>query len=240
MKYSPIKITGGHWGGKNWDLLFARCRPLKHYLAPLLDLYVTTADQAWRDAKIAVWESTAPRPAQRMEALRECEDGEPRNLILYGRLSGSGKTTVACEVILRSVTCPSGAIAFDDEPPLILSGHGFARIVAGQARDLDDLMTGWIVADPLLLDDLDKRGDASGKLSPIVQQTLFELVEARSTDEYATTILTLNATGAELEAKFDDDIGPYLLRRLRERFRSIDFDPVVQAELNILQMKATA
>jgi hypothetical protein len=208
---------------------------MQFYLGKLLSAY---RDPVKAGEIIARWESSAPRPVQRIESLDS--EQEQSFTIHFGTLSGTGKTTVAHECIWRNAVTSDGVVCDSgDALAVAMTGHAFARTVAGRARDLDDLMTQWIAAEWMLLDDLDKRGGKDGKFSPIVQQTIFDLVEYR-TVERRPMIITLNSNGDKLLEKFDGDIGPYLLRRLRERFRSIDFDPVVQPEVNILQMKAIA
>jgi hypothetical protein len=245
MTYDAIEIKVRCKGElrKRYDRMqkfFGRCPGMEFYLKPLLRAYHSD-DPQHIQAIIAKWESSAPRPKQRMEVLSSHDTpDELSNFILFGRISGTGKTTVAHERIWRDFATASGMVAdADDVGVLALTGHAFARRIASGARDLDAILEPMMEAEILLIDDLDKRGDKEGKFSPIVQQTLFDLIEARSTREFVTTILTLNSDGAELEAKFDPDIGPYLLRRLRERFLSIDFDPVIPAT-NILPMEATA
>jgi hypothetical protein len=121
-----------------------------------------------------------------------------------------------------------------------MTGHAFARTVAANARDLDKLMGRFVDAEWLLLDDLDKRGSSSdGKYSSITQQTLFDVIESRTT-QGMPTIITLNSNGEELLAKFDPEIGPYLLRRLRQRFISINFDPELTLPAEVTQQPPQA
>lgn len=209
-----------------WDRLFARCPGMRFYLRNLLSIYSLDSDEQIAQA-VAAWESGAPRPVQRRELIGQELDEPHEQIVAFGRLSGTGKTTAALERIWHdTVTCDGVVCGANRQLPLTLTGHAFARRVAGQVRDLDRLMDELIEPDWLLIDDLDKRGNADGQFSAVVQQSLLDLVEARSVEGQAT-VLTLNSTGSELMAKFDESIGPYLLRRLRERFVSIDFDPVL-------------
>jgi hypothetical protein len=117
----------------------------------------------------------------------------------------------------------------------------FARKVSERAKanNLDEFIDTLVQPTILLLDDLDKKANADGKLSATVQQALFDVIERRTTadeDVESTTLITMNSNGADFAARFDDDIGPYLLRRMRERFIAINFDPLIAP--NILPMEA--
>ena len=62
----------------------------------------------------------------------------------------------------------------------------------------------------LLLDDLGK-----GRVTPRVESELFGLLDTRFHHNRAT-IITSNQNGAGLENQFSPDIGPPLVRRIRE------------------------
>lgn len=235
MDYRPLTITPlyerhtASARADSWQVLSKRCHGITFYLEPLFRAFIRCDDDSSPEVQkiIEQWEQSAPRAYQRMESLGY--EGDINNVIHFGSVSATGKTTVAFELLLRGRICLDGTVPLDDgdfDLPIAMTGHAFARTVAGHARDLDELMDKWICAETFLLDDLDKRGDSAGKFSPIVQQTLFDLIEARTTGG-VTTIITLNSNGNQLRDKFDGDIGPYLLRRLRERFRAIDFDPEI-------------
>jgi hypothetical protein len=234
MGYEPLFINV-HLTEKDWrhkEKVFERCPGLEFYLKPLGKVYPLHHEPRLISEILSKWETSSPRPIQRMEALSE-GDEEDANPILHGRISGTGKTTVAHEWLWRKVTC-NGKIRQTETPAIAMTGHEFARIVAAKSLELEELMDDWISADALLLDDLDKRGDREGRYSPAVQQALFDLIESRTT-RGKPTCLTLNSNGEQLLEKFGDDIGEYLLRRLRERFTAIDFDPVIQS--NIIRLK---
>ena len=63
----------------------------------------------------------------------------------------------------------------------------------------------------------------------MAQQVLFEVIEKRTNTDEIETHITMNSTAVEFAQRLSDAVGPYLLRRLCDRFESIDFDtPTVE------------
>jgi hypothetical protein len=214
-----------HWHKKRWKFC-SNCPQADFYLDRLFTIYNRSSDeQAHREFR--EWEAGFPNAAARNESHEVTGHGNwSDNLILHGQRTGTGKTTVAYEHLWLDCN-----FIDDDEDPLMqnlpraITGHAFACLTAKNARELADWVRQLVKPDLLLFDDLDKRGDKEGQFSDIVQQTLYAVIESRTTGApHLRTIITMNATGERFEAKFGDSIGPYLMRRLRERFTSINFD----------------
>jgi hypothetical protein len=70
----------------------------------------------------------------------------------------------------------------------------------------------------LFIDDLDK-----ARFSPRVASELFDVIEARELN-YLPVVITTNASGKELAAKFEKTIGPAVVNRLARMSITIDFD----------------
>lgn len=226
--YRPITISEcDDWPSraKEWDKLFTRCNPLRFYLDKLLEAYLVDGGRC-AGKIIAQWESTAPRPEQRRCVLAGPEDDEPESMILYGKKTGTGKTTSACERIWRETIRKDGRL-FDPDGdwPVIMTGLAFAREAGANARKLNEWICQMTEASWLLIDDVDKKGDSNAKLSKIVEQALYDVIEDR-TANCLPTILTLNSDANELGRKFSDEVGPYIMRRIEERFVHINFDPL--------------
>ncbi len=203
---------------------------MEFYLARLLEAYHgRTVDEV--KAAMNRWEADAPNPGARRKAMDLPFLTDCNNLILHGSTSGTGKTTVAHEVIWRAVTNSTGCVHVDEVSPLVVTGFEFARRISEAAKfnSLSDYLDPICAASHLVIDDIDKRGASDGKFSDTVQQALFDIIEQRTSRIDDVTILTLNSTGKELLKKFDDNIGPYLGRRLLPpdrggRFGHVNFD----------------
>ena len=72
--------------------------------------------------------------------------------------------------------------------------------------------------DMLFLDDLDKLKPSEGLL-----ELVFAVLDDRLSNN-KTTILTTNLDGEELAQRWGDEVGPYLVRRLRDFCLCINFD----------------
>jgi hypothetical protein len=86
---------------------------------------------------------------------------------------------------------------------------------AARARWIDKLSH----CTALLFDEIDKLKASEG-----LAEILYGILDERLSDD-RLTILTTNSTGPELQAKWGEEYGPYLVRRLRDFCRSIDCDP---------------
>jgi hypothetical protein len=231
------------------DRLTHRCPSIRFYLRDYIDLEhdspeakaFCNEDAPW--PAMQKWIDGAPRPVQRAQAL--AFNAQSENRILAGKVSGTGKTTAALEYIWSRTAAPDGRTldhyVADKFLPLAVTGLEFARKVSEKAKanDLDEYLQSLVDPEILLFDDLDKKTNSEGKMSPTVQQALFDLIERRTTageDYTSVTWITMNSNGADFATRFDDDIGPYLIRRLRERFIAINFDPLIQP--NVLQLEA--
>lgn len=216
----------------------------KHYTGRLLDAldYIGIKNQDELTAALSAWEASSPRPRHREFVLAADEtawrNDEAVNWIFHGSLSGTGKTTAGFEVVLRQAMNDTGRLLhgnwFDDDPsfdhnelPLLVTGIRFAAECGRLAKEckLGEFIESLVTPEVLLLDDLDKRSTAAGMFSPSTQQALYEIIEARTSDDQKQTILTCNRDGEGFAEAFDLDIACYLMRRIRERFTSLDFDP---------------
>lgn len=209
-----------------------RCPALwsRHYLGPLVEAW-SASSQDHADGIVKSWEASARRQRQRVAVLARTSDGESENFLLHGGQTGTGKTSVAYELIWRWLLDESywpllAGDVDDADLPLAMTGFEFAGKISASGYKLDEVISEFASAKILLLDDVDKKGDAKqSKFSASVQQAFYDLVERRTQAEDKITILTMNSGGAEFADKFDDDIRPYVVRRLKERFRAINFDP---------------
>ncbi|MFO1476132.1 MAG: hypothetical protein U1F98_05715 [Verrucomicrobiota bacterium] len=93
----------------------------------------------------------------------------------------------------------------------------YRRVVRDEAAKAD---WQWDLAHTrtLFLDDVDKLTPSDGLL-----ELIFGVLDERFNEKHVT-IITTNLNGPKLEARWGSDLGPYLVRRLRDHTLPICFD----------------
>lgn len=144
----------------------------------------------------------------------------PKGLLLFGKTSGTGKTTAAWLVLKTQ---------FDAGKIIAAMSHGeFARQATWLQKENSKESIEWskMVAkcDLLFIDDLGKSKfmtlDGSGKAA---EEFLFDLIDSRMR-KLLPCILTTNNDGDGLKAKLSEERAEPFLRRLRENCNAINFD----------------
>ncbi len=144
-----------------------------------------------------------------------------RGMILHSNGSGTGKTRTAY-LILRRHFVELGKSYF------AITHSQFSRQAVQLQFDEDkNASKRWFRrlagVEVLLMDDLGKSkfttADGSGSKG---EEVLFDLLEARF-NQMRPIIFTTNYRGDDLMTRFSKDRGQYILRRLRERCKSIHF-----------------
>jgi DNA replication protein DnaC len=149
-------------------------------------------------------------------------------LVCYGKLSGTGKTRLAIWAASMTVDFPGrDEVAAYEEAELarvciFLNAQAFRvayletqKDPTGRAAWQDELARCRL----LVLDDVSKIKPTDGQL-----ELLFSVLDVRY-GEPLTTILTANHAGGALERLWGEEWGVPLVRRMRERSYSVNFDP---------------
>lgn len=142
----------------------------------------------------------------------------PSGLVLFGRESGTGKTTAAWVIVRREFDAGRFVVALTHAQ---LSDEA-TKFACGDAGK------GWQSVlkrcDLLLVDDLGKsRFKSASGAGRASEEFLFELVDSRIRDRLPT-ILTSNTDGEGLKAAMSEERGEAFVRRLREFFKHVNFD----------------
>jgi len=166
-------------------------------------------------------------------------------LLLHGKPSGSGKTRLGTYAFnKRVITNWQGRITHERDFRNGDCNHAGRWFSVNQFREHyrriikdEEKKAEWQSelsnADRLFLDDVDKLKPAEGLL-----ELLFGILDDRLS--YGReTILTTNFCGTELEEKWGEEYGPYLVRRLREFCLCIHFDKP-NAQSNIIPIQQSA
>lgn len=148
---------------------------------------------SWQDNQDTVkralaWEPTPEKPL----------------LILHG-VTGRGKSRLMWRVLRR--------LAIDEGLPPVYFGAGELSLSVSSAWadfKADALVHSLKAARVLAFDDLDK-----DRLPPKAEEALFAVISHRC-DHGKPTVITTNLTGEPLIARMSAELGPALLRRLRE------------------------
>jgi len=159
---------------------------------------------------------------------RNCFRGIP-GLLHHGVESGTGKTRLgtyaAIELASRRWMGPKEeAAAIKDgggSTGIWLNVNRFRMTYGSILRD-SEAKAAWqqelSTSDILFLDDIDKLKPSEG-----LMELVFAVFDDRLTSG-RTTISTTNLTGELLAKRWGDEVGPYLVRRLRDYSLTIDFD----------------
>jgi DNA replication protein DnaC len=166
----------------------------------------------------SLFRKTRPQQIPAQDALVEALKWEPQAdkpfLLAYGP-PGRGKTRTAFLVARRLFsTSRTRNPTFLHSP-----AGGFSARIVSAWRDggADELVREYRGADILLLDDIDK-----DKLSPRAEEALFAVINARA-EAGLPTILTTNASGERIVARFTEEFRGPILRRLAEFSTTISF-----------------
>jgi hypothetical protein len=148
---------------------------------------------AWNDNKASVKKALAWNPTP-----------EKPILILHG-VTGRGKSRLMWQVMKR--------LAVEQALPPVHFGAGELSLSVSSAwsdMKAEALVHSLKSAKVLAFDDLDK-----DRLSPKAEEALFAVISHRC-DHGKPTLITTNLTGEPLVARMSAEMGPALLRRLRE------------------------
>lgn len=148
---------------------------------------------AWADNQASVKKALAWNPTP-----------EKPILILHG-VTGRGKSRLMWQVLKR--------LAIEQGLPPVYFGAGeLSPAVSAAWADMkaERLVESVKAAKVLAFDDLDK-----DRLSPKAEEALFAVISHRC-DYGKPTVITTNLTGEPLVARMSSEMGPALLRRLRE------------------------
>lgn len=169
------------------------------------------------------------------------QDDYRPGLLPFGKNSGTGKTRTSLIVAAKSVMWNGEDYEREKRNPegefsgLWYSVGKFAQQYSEVARDMaakSKWLKQMMVADTLVLDDIDKIRPTEGML-----EFLFAVLDHRLNQKYEPTILTTNLVGEELAERWGPEYGPYLVRRIRERCLALDFDMEAQPS-NVVQIDA--
>ncbi len=166
-------------------------------------------------------------------------------LLLHGQLSGTGKTRLGTLAFNAEVLRQwSGRKAEErnirtgeDSPSgLWFNINGFLTQYRRLMRDAEqkglwqeELTSAYV----LFLDDVDKMKPTEG-----LTELLFAIFDDRLSN-CRETILTTNLNGEALAARWGEEVGPYLVRRLRDYCLCIDFDQAGEVS-NVIPLQKEA
>ncbi|MHC1767689.1 MAG: hypothetical protein AB9869_25995 [Verrucomicrobiia bacterium] len=156
-------------------------------------------------------------------------------LLLHGRQSGTGKTRTATAAMGIAILgrWPGTAAEEEyrqeceqDQVRHYPAGVWFNTLrfrqeylkVAAEWKDREPWIDDIVNCNCLLLDDICKI-----KPTESILEVLHSVLDERLTAN-RTTILTTNLAGPELAKRWGEDFGPYIVRRLRDYCKCIDFD----------------
>lgn len=157
------------------------------------------------------------------------ERGQP-GLMLHGATSGTGKTRLGTIAFNRR--CAWYWQGRDEERRNVQSGdanitglwfnvNGFRNCYSRVMRD-SEAKAHWqsqlSTNETLFIDDVDKLKPTEG-----LMELVFAVLDERLTNSRAT-ILTTNLTGNTLAQRWGDEVGPYLVRRIRDYSLTVGFD----------------
>lgn len=198
----------------------------------------------WQEVPLTFWTFDPQRPSCGPDRIRIAEEwlhaphgsdqeDQPPGLLLHSVRSGTGKTRVAthlaCLAMLRR--WKGHAMRQYCECYQIYPRLGLWLNARRFRQRYQETMhfakaaerVGWLEVVSqcglLVLDEPDKLKPSEGLV-----ETLYGILDERFSN-YRLTIITTNARGRELERRWGDEYGPYLVRRLREFCLAIDFDP---------------
>lgn len=145
--------------------------------------------------------------------------------MLHGKISGTGKTMMGTNVLLRMGAADwfgrEQAEEYSDIAALWFSAPRFRLKYLDVCKDNDARQT-WIEelnrAYTLMIDDIDKLKATEG-----LSELIYGVLEERFTHGWRT-ILTANSGGRLLEDHFGEGYGPYIVRRIRDFCLCLDFD----------------
>ena len=133
-------------------------------------------------------------------------------LLLKGP-TGTGKTRTAYQILKHLLYQDKRVMAYD------FIQFGVEATEAAYETRLSSWLTPLLSVDALLLDDLGKNA-----ITKRVAESLFKVVSHRMEHNLAT-IITCNLNGGQLMKMLPPDMGPALLRRLREYCEVVVFAP---------------
>ncbi len=161
------------------------------------------------------------------------QEDQPPGLLLHSVRSGTGKTRVATHLACLAMfrRWKGNAVRQDYESRRIYAPLGLWLNARRFRQGYQETMHFAKAADRVAwLDVLCRCGvlvlDEPDKLKPSegLVETLYGILDERLSN-CRLTIITANASRRELERRWGEEYGPYLVRRLREFCLAIDFDP---------------